>query len=44
VKKFGESKGPEKNFYGVNLSICRGQGGSFKKLPRFDHCEFSGDA
>jgi hypothetical protein len=26
----------------VNLSIYRGEAGSFKKLPRFDRCEFSG--
>jgi hypothetical protein len=32
----------EKNFYGANLSIYGGEGGSFKKSPRFDRCEFSG--
>jgi hypothetical protein len=41
VKKFGENKGSVKNFYGVNLSIYKGEGGSFKNPPWFDRCEFS---
>jgi hypothetical protein len=39
---FGESEEAVKKFYGANLSIYRGEGGSFKKLPRYDHCEKSG--
>jgi hypothetical protein len=30
-----------KIFYGASLSIYRGEGGSFKKLPRYDRCEKS---
>jgi hypothetical protein len=31
-----------KKFYGANLSIYRGEGGSFTKPPQYDRCEFSG--
>jgi hypothetical protein len=41
-QKFRESKESVKKFYGANPSIYRGEGGSFKKPPRFDSCEFSG--
>jgi hypothetical protein len=40
--EFGESEEAVKKFHGVNLSIYRGEGGSFKKLPRYDRCEQSG--
>jgi hypothetical protein len=40
-EKVRRKQGPVKIFYDVNLSIYRGEGGSFKKLPRFDRCEFS---
>jgi hypothetical protein len=33
LANFGESEEAVKNFYGANLSIYRGEGVCFKKLP-----------
>jgi hypothetical protein len=40
-KLSGESDETVKNFYGTS-SLFLGVGGSFKKLPRYDRCEFFG--
>jgi hypothetical protein len=40
--KFGEKRGSGQKFLQWELSIYRGEGGSFQKTPRFDRCEVSG--